>query len=147
MNFWLSYNANNSPKTRAFEKAKPESQITNPALLACVSVGVAPHAPKPGFRLGHANGHSVNQPQTTKTFQALRLGVTGWALCVECSLCALLALSASIVVPRRTTRGLSAPFLFLFFFGVQRWTSSASNPQKLPICEVYESASDGHRVR
>ena len=38
-----------------------------------------------------------------------RLGVGGWALCVECLLRALLALSASFVVSRRTTRGLAGP--------------------------------------
>ena len=51
-NFGLSYNANNSPKTRAFVKRDcasetGKSEIANPALLACVSVGVVLHAQKP----------------------------------------------------------------------------------------------------
>ena len=51
-NFWLSYNANNSPKTRAFVKRDCASETgkaktANPALLACVSVGVVLHAQKP----------------------------------------------------------------------------------------------------
>ena len=55
-NFWLSYNANNSPKTQAFEKRDcasetGKSEIANPALLACVSVWVVPHAQKPVFDL------------------------------------------------------------------------------------------------
>ena len=48
-------------------------------------------------------------PKTTKTLQALRLGARGWALCVECLLRALFALSVSFAVPRRTTRGLAGP--------------------------------------
>ena len=48
-------------------------------------------------------GPSLNTTASTQP------GVGGWALCVECLLRALLALSASLVVPRRTSRGLAGP--------------------------------------
>ena len=67
-NFWLSYNANNSPKTRAFVKRDCASKIgkakiANPALLACVSVGVVLHAQKPGCRLEHTTDTQSTNPK------------------------------------------------------------------------------------
>ena len=107
-NFWLSYNANNSPKTRAFVRRDCASETGK----------AKPQIPRfwPVCRLGWScmlknrvagsnTQRTLSQPTPNNKDLASthRLGVGGWALCVECLLRALLALSASFVVPRRTT--------------------------------------------
>ena len=78
--------------------------IANPALLAWVSVGAAPHAQKPGCRIENANTniHGTNSPDKAKRPLELKYSMSEWvgghyvlsASCVPCSpsLCPLSSL-------------------------------------------------------